>query len=384
MALVYKINTATIRKNGITRNKSGFLLVPITFMKIGVLLYRDWDTGNIIREYVSLEELKKSLISANGTVYTNEHPQDMVYPDNWSKYTLGCIHSVTLRDDTFLDAIATIYDPDEIRAIETTDKEEISAGYWCDTFDTPNAISPDNESYDKEQKDIEYNHISRVWFGRAGEDVKIKKNIRKNNADIPIYYQIQDENNNLNNFKKNERLVTMIINGRDVKMNEADEVFMTQFLKDKEAAEKKNEADLKEIQKKNTEAQAELDITKKKLNDLESKDWKREVKNREDLESFVKPVLGNDFKFEGLSDTQVKRNYLEVLDSEIKGKDDTYINTYFDFYKKNQEKLNSQDNEKYNQADDNFEEARKISAGAQRNNSKTSTDLILDKVFEKL
>ena len=185
----------------------------------------------------------------------------------------------------------------------------------------------------------------------------------------------------------------MIINGRDVKMNEADEVFMTQFLKDKEAAEKKNEADLKEIQKKNTEAQAELDITKKKLNDLESKDWKREVKNREDLESFVKPVLGNDFKFEGLSDTQVKRNYLEVLDSEIKGKDDTYIKisidvciifTYFDFYKKNQEKLNSQDNEKYNQADDNFEEARKISAGAQRNNSKTSTDLILDKVFEKL
>ena len=124
MALVYKINTATIRKNGITRNKSGFLLVPITFMKIGVLLYRDWDTGNIIREYVSLEELKKSLISANGTVYTNEHPQDMVYPDNWSKYTLGCIHSVTLRDDTFLDAIATIYDPDEIRAIETTDKDK--------------------------------------------------------------------------------------------------------------------------------------------------------------------------------------------------------------------------------------------------------------------
>ena len=91
----------------------------------------------------------------------------MVYPDNWSKYTLGCIHSVTLRDDTFLDAIATIYDPDEIRAIETTDKEEISAGYWCDTFDTPNAISPDNESYDKEQKDnTVFNMLQAIVTGK--------------------------------------------------------------------------------------------------------------------------------------------------------------------------------------------------------------------------
>lgn len=381
MALVYKINKATIRKNGITRNKSGFLNVPITFMKVGVLLYRDWDTGNIIREYISLEELKKSLNSANGCVYTNDHPQDMVYPDNWLKYTLGTIHSVTLRDDAFLDGIATIYDPEEIRAIETTDKEEISAGYWCDTFDTPNAVSQDNETYDKEQRDIEYNHISRVYFGRAGEDVKIKKNIRKNNDDIPIYYQIQEENNN---FKKNERLVTMIINGRDVKMNEADEVFMNQFLKEREAIDKKNEADLKEVQKKSAEAQAELDITKKKLNDLESKDWKKEVKNREDLESFVRPALGDNFNFDGLSDTQIKRNYLEVIDAETKGKEDTYINTYFDIHKKNQAKLNSQDTERYNQSSETFEEARHISASAQRNNAKTSIDSILDKVFEKL
>lgn len=381
MALVYKINTATIRKNGITRNKSGFLLVPITFMRTGILLYRDYETGNIIREYVSLEELKKSLNSANGTVYTNEHPNDMVYPDNWSKYTLGSIHSVTLRDNTFLDAIAIIYDPEEIRAIETTDKEEISAGYWCDTSDTPNAVTPESESYDKEQKDIEYNHISRVWFGRAGEDVKIKKNIRKNNADIPIYYQIQDENKD--NFKKNERLVTMIINGRDVKMNEADEVFMNQFLKEREAIDKKNEADLKEVQKKSAEAQAELDITKKKLNDLESKDWKKEVKNRNDLESFVKPVLGNDFQFDGLSDLQVKRNYLEKIDEDTKGKEDAYINTYFDIYKKNQDKLNSQDEEKYNQSNDYFEESRQIAANSGKKN-KSETDNIIDTVFAEI
>ena len=130
MALVYRINTATIKRNSITKNKSGFLNVPITFMKVGVLLYREWETGNIVREYVSLEELQKSLISANGVVFTNDHPQDMVYPDNWSKYTLGSIHSVTLRDNIFLDAIATIYDPEEIRQIETSDKEEISAGYF--------------------------------------------------------------------------------------------------------------------------------------------------------------------------------------------------------------------------------------------------------------
>lgn len=384
MALVYKINTAKIiKKNGLIKNKAGFLIIPVVFMKTGILLYRDWDTGNIIREYVSESELFKpeSMNSANGILFTEDHPPDMVYPDNWSKYGLGSLHSIK-QNNNLIEGVLTVYDSETIRSIEKEDKDEISAGYWCNTLNQSGQF--EGNDYDMIQTDIEYNHISRVWFGRAGEDVKIKKNIRKNNADIPIYYQIQDENNNLNNFKKNERLVTMIINGRDVKMNEADEVFMTQFLKDKEAAEKKNEADLKEIQKKNTEAQAELDITKKKLNDLESKDWKREVKNREDLESFVKPVLGNDFKFDGLSDIQVKRNYLEVLDSEIKGKDDTYINTYFDFYKKNQEKLNSQDNEKYNQADENFEEARKISAGTQRNNSKTSTDLILDKVFEKL
>ncbi len=385
MALVYKINTATIKRNSITRNKSGFLVVPIAFMKVGILLYRDYETGNIVREYVSENELFKpeSMATANGILFTEDHPSDMVYPDNWSKYGLGSLHSIK-RNGDLIEGILTVYDPETIRSIETSDKDEASAGYWCNTLNESGQF--EGNDYDMIQTDIEYNHVARVWFGRAGEDVKIKKNIRKNNADIPIYYQIQDTNNNSNNIKKNERLVTMIINGRDVKMNEADEVFMTQFLKDKEASEKKNQDDLKEIQTKTTEVKAELDATKQKLNQLESKDWKKEVKNREDLEAFVKPVLGNEFKFDGLSDVQVKRNYLENLDSEFKqnSKDDTYINTYFDFYKKNQEKLNAQDNERYNQSSDSFEEARQISASTQKQNSKTTTDLILDKVFEKL
>ena len=61
MALVYKINTAKIiKKNGLLKNKAGFLIVPVVFMKTGILLYRDWDTGNIIREYVSESELFKA------------------------------------------------------------------------------------------------------------------------------------------------------------------------------------------------------------------------------------------------------------------------------------------------------------------------------------
>jgi hypothetical protein len=391
MALVYKINTAKIRKNELIHDeKNGFLIVPITFMKTGVLFYRDWNTGNIVGEYVSPEELfnPESMASANGVIFTDEHPPDMVYPDNWSKYMKGSLHSVEKQNDIFIAGKITVYDADTIRSIQAEEKDEISAGYWTDTIQQ-NGIF-DGIEYQYIQTKIFYNHISRVWFGRAGEDVRMKKNIRKNNIDYQIDFEVKAPEIKKNFGNKKENFKIMIFkrkNGisRDVKLEDADEMFLQEFTSEIEAeiTAKKNEAEAEK--EKASALQAELDLTKKKLNEIETKDFKSEYRARLNLEDYVKPVLGSDFAMDNLSDIEVKKAYLDKVHPELKmnEKEDSYILSAFDFHQKTN-KNNQGSDEKYNQVDNDFQETRNNISDMKKKGSVVNTDSILDKAFEAM
>lgn len=395
MALVYKINTAKIRKNEIMQDaKSGFITIPITFMRVGILLYRDFESGQIIREYVSPEELFKpeSMNSANGAIFCEDHPPDMLNIKNWKTYILGSNHSTFARDNYFLDGKVTVYDEPTIESILSEDKDEISAGYWVHMDGVPGICDLPGEwfgqEFDLSQKDIIYNHIGRVWFGRAGEEVKMKKNFRKNNIDYPVYYQVPDENI-FERKNESERKKIMIfksakLGNRDVKVNEADDVWLTQYDQEIETERKNAGETLTAEKQKSTSLQAELDITKQKLNELENKDHAAEFQAKQNLLNYVKPVLGDvDIK---TPETQIKRNYLDKVYPSLKinEKDDKYIATSFEFHQQTEAKENADDQEKYNTADQTFRQAQEIAAEASRNNSSSSTDKILDKTFKNL
>lgn len=389
MALVYKINTAKIRKNELVfDDKNGFLIVPIYFMRTGVLFYRDWTTGEIIPEYVSESELFNpvSMASANGVIFTDGHPPDMIYPDNWSKYIKGSVHSVE-RENEYIAGKITVYDTETIRSIQAEEKDQISAGYW--TYRVVNPGNFEGIAYNHTQTKIFYNHISRVWFGRAGEDLRMKKNARKNDIDYPVDFQIIDANNIKKDFVKNEGIFKVMIfkrkNGvsRDIKLPEADELFLQEVQKETEAELEAKTNDAEGLKKQLSSIQAELDLTKKKLNEVETKDFKSEFKARINLEDSVRPILGDSFDYDKASDIELKRNYLDKVYPEMKmnEKDDNYIISSFDFHQKTK-KNDEPDQERYNESDRSFDKTRENIFKDKK--SLNTTDSILDSVFESI
>lgn len=400
MSDILRINRATIRKNQITYNKSGFMVVPIIFMRTGILLYRDLETGKIIKEYVSPEELFKpeSVATANGMLFMEDHPEDMLYPDNWKDHATGVIHSVKEVEvpgsqNRHLGGLLTVHDGNTIRSIESSNKEEVSAGYWVTTVDAP-GITPEGESYDSLQTNIEYNHTGWVWFGRAGEDVKIKKNIRKNNSDIKIYYQIPEDSrkNSEDNNKKGENFKIMIFkrkNGtsRDVQLKDADELFVNEVIQEKESevTTAKNEAEQANTKLKALEA--ELDITKKEIEKLNSRDFKKEYEDRKNLEDFARTVLGDDYQFDGKSDVEIKRNCIETAYPDLaeKCKDDNYVNPAFDLHKNSIAKNAQEEQGRYNAADQNFhQQSKPIFSHAAKQNSLTGNEKLITSVFAEM
>lgn len=130
--------------------------------------------GSIIRELRRPEEVFKpeSLATLKGIPITNNHPVDLVTPENAKELSVGFTsEDVEIIDEKFLKAIATITDAQTIADIESG-KNEVSCGYLADLDETPGIW--EGQEYDIEQKNIIYNHAAIVDIGRAGPEVRLR------------------------------------------------------------------------------------------------------------------------------------------------------------------------------------------------------------------
>ena len=139
------------------------------------------DANQIYRAIRTPEEVfsEEAMASFEGKPVTNDHPPDLIGPDDVSMYEKGHAQNVRKgsgRWDGFLIADLHIHSRDLIEAIKAG-KREISCGYECE-YD-------DNGDGTFTQRNIRGNHIAVVDKGRAGKMAAILDSNYKNEAVKP-------------------------------------------------------------------------------------------------------------------------------------------------------------------------------------------------------
>lgn len=156
----------------------GFLIcrnVPIA--RTGIQDYRGDEIGMETSEVVQVgrpeEEVfsQAAMASFEGKPVTNNHPTELVTPDNVSIYEKGHVQNVRRGTGEFADYLIAdlhIHDAELINAIKSG-KRQISCGYECEYVETDTGI---------QQTKIRGNHVAVVDEGRAGAKAAIMDSIQ--------------------------------------------------------------------------------------------------------------------------------------------------------------------------------------------------------------
>ena len=160
-----------ISKFGTT--EEGFLKGIASVTNIGVFPYLKAD-GSWEWELRHPDDVfaQESLDSLKMKPITNDHPTELVTPENIDKYQVGNIgNDIRSWDGIHVAVDMVIQKKDAIDAI-VLGKRGFSCGYTCDLVDESGTYL--GVPYTKRQTNIRYNHLSLVNEGRAGEDARIK------------------------------------------------------------------------------------------------------------------------------------------------------------------------------------------------------------------
>ena len=162
----------------------GFLRVPARISRIGIQNYyagemnlTDRDPADIIRVYRPEEEVfsDESLGSFSNKPVTNNHPPELVSPDNAKLFSVGMSGPEIVRDGMFAKTVLNVTDGEAIKNIESG-KTELSNGYTAD-IEWTSGVTPEGETYDAIQRNIRGNHIAIVDKGRAGPACRVADNL---------------------------------------------------------------------------------------------------------------------------------------------------------------------------------------------------------------
>lgn len=169
-----------------TKTPEGFLIchnVPVArtgwYEYLGRELGLDNKNNEIIKVYRSPKEVfsKKAVASFEGKIVTDEHPPDLLTPQNAQRYTKGTMQNIrqSKEEPDLLLADLVIYDKRLIEEIQDG-KREVSCGYDC--------VYVDNGNGTYSQTEICGNHVAVVETGRAGSRVAIKDSNKEMEGEI--------------------------------------------------------------------------------------------------------------------------------------------------------------------------------------------------------
>lgn len=158
------------------RTAEGYYLVEGFVSRPGVLEYVQAD-GSTRRELVLPEELHRtdSLETLGRKPVTLEHPDEFLTPENVGAHSVGDMDGdVEIeRLNGFVRVKMAVRRADGIAALEAGICE-LSPGYVCDLDATP-GTHPKFGPYDAIQRNRVYNHTAITRAGRAGPEVRLRK-----------------------------------------------------------------------------------------------------------------------------------------------------------------------------------------------------------------
>lgn len=386
---ISRLDFRTIRLDQVETTSQGFLKFPVFAGRTGILTYKR-ENGDIVKEHRPAEEAfsQKTLESMKSIPVTNNHPEDMLTPENAKEFAVGFGsdsvsvvdkngNEIGIADDftkngKFQKTTVTIFDADTIKDIRNG-KLEVSQGYDLELDETPGTF--ENENFDAIQRDIVFNHLAIVDKGRGGPEVRL----RFDRYDA-IMVENDQEHNNKKPYKSEDNMAKLKVGDKEFEVEQevkdALEAERKKMKEDKEEAEK--EKDQAEEEKKKAEDRAdaaerknerlsgrndaledEVDGLKKnqKTSNKDAEEIAKLVKERRDVEDVANKVLKEEER-KDLADKDVmdiKKSVIQASskkDVNFDGKSNDYVNARFDALKDSIETSS----ESHNDASDAFRE----------------------------
>lgn len=307
------------------RTPQGFLRVDARIARTGIQVYAQAD-GTTRREYRPPDEVFNSdaLASFSLLPLTLHHPPEPVTAENVAQYEVGTVGETVKQDGKFVAATVVVKRADAIKAV-LDGTQELSCGYECEIEFTPGEAG--GQKYDAIQRSIRGNHVAIVPQGRAGPEVRMK-------LDATDAIAVDDPN--ATTTQETTTMIKIKVDGVDCEVSET-----VAALIGREQAKASETVKALETAKKDIETQkARADVAEaaKATADKARTDAEAPariealVTERVALIGTATKIVGADFKADGKSPVQIKREVLAKSAPGLKldGKSDDYVSAAFE------------------------------------------------------
>jgi uncharacterized protein len=335
-----------IRLDKAERTSQGYLRVPARLTRTGVLKYVTKD-GVVVRELRHPEDVfnPESYKQLAGVPLTNDHPKKgLLDTKNTKDLVIGWVGDEVEPKDIYLQAVVTIVDDEAISDVENG-KQELSCGYTAELV--PEQGIYNGEPYDVRQKNIQYNHLSLVKKGRAGENVRLLMD--SDDVEFEGVYEPIEEDSKMQKFKIGDKEYEVspelhgalqdMMSQNDAKVKEMNDKMAVMVPKDKGAGDGDgNNPAIKDAQKKVEAAEAKADALqaeiaelKKTRTDSTDTNFQKAVAARVKLEKVASLVI-KEPKFDGKSDIELMKEVIvaKFPKTELADKSETYVQVRYD------------------------------------------------------
>lgn len=310
----------TLRTDGLQRTPEGFLKVYGYGARSGVLYYSDTGGEARLPEEVAradtLESMKNKPITDGHPVVNGRRVK--VDSKNARQFQRGFSTDEVSSEvdpqtgETMIKVGYVITDEQLIQKIERGQVRQISPGYDRNLEIMPGEYK--GQRYDGIQRDIVHNHWAILARGRAGDRVSL----------------ITDGE---------EEEFMLRVDGKDFETAEAAQNALDAALNREKTRADQAETDLSGVKSQLTVVQTELSSEKARADKAESDLKVAQTRLDEmDLTALRKDVAAvlTDKQTEGKSRREIQEAYIQRFDAEARfdGKDDQYVQTYFDITRK--------------------------------------------------
>ncbi len=334
---------------------NGFISLTANLTRTGIFTYRhERPDGTIalLRQLRIEEEVfsEESMASLAGLPITNNHPTELVNPENASEYIVGMasdnpkrVHAPNQDSEDFVQQKLTLFDDNVIDMVRNKEKGQMSLGYQCNLDMTPGEYK--GEHYDCIQRNIRYNHGSIVDVARGGPECKLLLD----GAEIMLDGFSGDEILNKKGEEPNVKIFKF--NGMEYQVEDSVHGLLTSL--EAKANEAKDLVNVKSDLEKKTavcdDLESQIKVLKDSAEDKEA--FNSAVKARVELEKSAEKVLSDEVALDGLTDLEIKKKVIEKLrpETNLDGKSENYVDARFeisieDSAKGDEDKLGNQIN----------------------------------------
>ena len=317
---------------------NGFISITANLTRTGIFTYRHVRPDGTIKllKQLRLEEevfSEEAMASLSGLPITNNHPTELVNPENASEYIVGMtsdnpkrIKVSELDSEDYVQQKLTIFDGDAILMVKNREKTEMSLGYQCNLDFTPGIYK--GENYDCIQRNIRYNHGSIVDKARGGSECRILLD-----GTNEVVYDGESADEFIFNNGREPNVKKFTFEGTDYQVNDDVHGLLTSLVEKLGTANGLVKSKETELEKKEAicdDLTSQIKTLKDSSEDKEA--FNAAVKARVELEGRGRKILGDEIALDGLTDREIKEKVITKLREGVNldGKSEDYVNARFE------------------------------------------------------